>query len=173
MNRAFGASDTMIYIPLIIVSLIGLFSKKRWSLFQFPAARWDCICAESAAAWFLPRAWPRRQCVAAVARFAWLGRGRLEPHAAQSRRHASSLRPDRSLCRATLRHPYRPARIVLRQRASGWRVRLGTELDLTAAYLYRQRVNIALVFIFAILARVDLLAALPPVTATGTFPLTH
>jgi hypothetical protein len=32
VNRAFGASDTIIYIPLIIVSLVGLFLKKPWSL---------------------------------------------------------------------------------------------------------------------------------------------
>lgn len=32
LNRAFGAGDTVIYIPLIAVSIIGLFLKKRWSL---------------------------------------------------------------------------------------------------------------------------------------------
>ena len=32
VNRAFGASDTFIYIPLIAASLIGLLSRKRWSL---------------------------------------------------------------------------------------------------------------------------------------------
>ena len=32
INRAFGASDTIIYIPFIILSMIGLFLKKRWSL---------------------------------------------------------------------------------------------------------------------------------------------
>lgn len=32
VNRAFGASDTLVYIPLIIISLIGLLFKKRWSL---------------------------------------------------------------------------------------------------------------------------------------------
>ena len=32
VNRAFGASDNIVYVPLMIVSLIGLFMKKRWSL---------------------------------------------------------------------------------------------------------------------------------------------
>lgn len=29
MNRAFGVGDTIVYIPLIIISLIGLFMRKR------------------------------------------------------------------------------------------------------------------------------------------------
>jgi hypothetical protein len=32
VNRAFGASDTIVYVPLMAVSLVGLFLKKRWSL---------------------------------------------------------------------------------------------------------------------------------------------
>ena len=32
LNRAFGAGDTIIYIPLIALSLIGLVLKKRWSI---------------------------------------------------------------------------------------------------------------------------------------------
>jgi hypothetical protein len=32
VNRAFGAGDTIVYIPLMVVSLIGLFRKKRWAL---------------------------------------------------------------------------------------------------------------------------------------------
>ncbi|MBT3225982.1 MAG: hypothetical protein HOK67_26280 [Deltaproteobacteria bacterium] len=32
VNRAFGSGDTVVYIPLLIVSLIGLCRKKRWSL---------------------------------------------------------------------------------------------------------------------------------------------
>ena len=32
MNRAFGAGDTVIYIPLILGSLAGLFLNKRWAL---------------------------------------------------------------------------------------------------------------------------------------------
>ena len=32
VNRAFGAGDTMVYIPLIALSLIGLMRGKRWSL---------------------------------------------------------------------------------------------------------------------------------------------
>ena len=32
VNRAFGAADTLIYLPLLISSLIGLWIKKRWAL---------------------------------------------------------------------------------------------------------------------------------------------
>jgi len=32
VNRAFGAADTVVYIPLIFVSLCGLLLKKSWSL---------------------------------------------------------------------------------------------------------------------------------------------
>jgi len=32
INRAFGVGDTLIYIPLIISSIIGLFLKKNWAL---------------------------------------------------------------------------------------------------------------------------------------------
>ena len=32
LNRAFGAGDTVIYIPVVIMSIIGLVLKKRWSL---------------------------------------------------------------------------------------------------------------------------------------------
>lgn len=32
VNRAFGVGDTMIYIPLIVLSIIGLILRKRWSL---------------------------------------------------------------------------------------------------------------------------------------------
>lgn len=32
INRAFGASDTLVYMPLIAISLVGLFLRKPWSL---------------------------------------------------------------------------------------------------------------------------------------------
>jgi hypothetical protein len=32
VNRAFGAGDTIVYIPLIALSIIGLILRKRWSL---------------------------------------------------------------------------------------------------------------------------------------------
>jgi hypothetical protein len=32
VNRAFGMGDTVVYIPLLIASLIGLWLKKRWAL---------------------------------------------------------------------------------------------------------------------------------------------
>jgi len=37
MNRAFGASDTFVYIPLMVVSLIGLILRKRWALLSTAA----------------------------------------------------------------------------------------------------------------------------------------
>jgi hypothetical protein len=32
MNRAFGVGDTAVYIPLMIISLIGLVRRKRWAV---------------------------------------------------------------------------------------------------------------------------------------------
>ncbi len=32
VNQAFGAADTLVYVPLIVVSLIGLWRRRRWSL---------------------------------------------------------------------------------------------------------------------------------------------
>ena len=32
INRGFGAGDTVIYIPLIVLSIIGLILKKKWAL---------------------------------------------------------------------------------------------------------------------------------------------
>jgi hypothetical protein len=32
INRAFGVADTIIYIPLMVISLYGLLLKKNWSL---------------------------------------------------------------------------------------------------------------------------------------------
>lgn len=32
VNRGFGAGDTVVYIPLMAASLIGLLKKKRWAL---------------------------------------------------------------------------------------------------------------------------------------------
>ena len=38
VNRAFGAGDSVVYIPLMIASLAGLCLKKRWSLLTTAAA---------------------------------------------------------------------------------------------------------------------------------------
>ncbi len=38
VNRAFGAGDTIVYIPLIVISIIGLILRKRWSLLTAAAA---------------------------------------------------------------------------------------------------------------------------------------
>jgi len=32
VNRAFGAADTAVYVPLMLISLVGLILRKRWSL---------------------------------------------------------------------------------------------------------------------------------------------
>ncbi len=32
INRAFGAGDTLVYIPLVAISILGLVLKKRWAL---------------------------------------------------------------------------------------------------------------------------------------------
>lgn len=32
MNRGFGMGDTVIYLPVIVLSLVGLVSRKRWAL---------------------------------------------------------------------------------------------------------------------------------------------
>lgn len=37
VNRAFGAADTVVYIPLMVVSMIGLWLRKRWSLLTLAA----------------------------------------------------------------------------------------------------------------------------------------
>jgi len=38
VNRAFAAADTIVYIPLIIVSITGLILKKTWSLLTTAAS---------------------------------------------------------------------------------------------------------------------------------------
>ena len=37
VNRAFGAGDTIVYIPLMLASLIGVWFRKRWSLLTMAA----------------------------------------------------------------------------------------------------------------------------------------
>jgi hypothetical protein len=37
INRAFGVGDTIIYIPLILLSIAGLILKKRWALISTAA----------------------------------------------------------------------------------------------------------------------------------------
>ncbi len=32
MNRGFGAADTLVFIPLMVISIVGLFQRRRWSL---------------------------------------------------------------------------------------------------------------------------------------------
>ena len=38
VNRAFGAGDTVVYVPLLLASLIGLWRRKSWSLIVTGAA---------------------------------------------------------------------------------------------------------------------------------------
>jgi len=49
INRAFGAGDTIIYLPLLAVSLIGLVLRRRWALLSTGAAMaisayWATVC---------------------------------------------------------------------------------------------------------------------------------
>lgn len=49
VGRAFAVSDTIVYIPLMLASLIGLWLKKRWSLITTAAvagisAYWTVTC---------------------------------------------------------------------------------------------------------------------------------
>jgi hypothetical protein len=37
VNRGFGAGDTVIYIPLILLSMAGLYLRKRWALYAAAA----------------------------------------------------------------------------------------------------------------------------------------
>lgn len=32
VNRAFGAADTVVYIPLMVASLVGLWQRRRWAV---------------------------------------------------------------------------------------------------------------------------------------------
>lgn len=57
VNRAFGAADTVVYIPLMVVSMIGLWLRRRWSLLTTAAffgasAYWTATV--SFIFWFLP-----------------------------------------------------------------------------------------------------------------------
>lgn len=50
VNRSFGVGDTVIYLPLIIVSIVGLLLKRRWSLVTTAgvlaiSAYWATVCA--------------------------------------------------------------------------------------------------------------------------------
>ena len=37
VNRAFGVADTIVYLPLIVISMVGLILRKRWSLLVLAA----------------------------------------------------------------------------------------------------------------------------------------
>ncbi|NNE66659.1 MAG: hypothetical protein HKN33_08830 [Pyrinomonadaceae bacterium] len=37
VNRSFGAADSVIYVPLMVASLIGLLKRKNWSLYLLAA----------------------------------------------------------------------------------------------------------------------------------------
>ena len=37
VNRAFGAADTVVYIPLMLVSIVGLWLRQRWALLTLAA----------------------------------------------------------------------------------------------------------------------------------------
>ena len=50
VNRAFGVGDTLVYVPLMVISLVGLFLRKHWALLTTAAAMgisayWATTCA--------------------------------------------------------------------------------------------------------------------------------
>ncbi|NNG03562.1 MAG: hypothetical protein HKM95_05605 [Inquilinus sp.] len=57
MNKAFGAGDTVVYVPLIVASLAGLFLRKRWAVVTTAAVMGISAYWASTVAflfWFLP-----------------------------------------------------------------------------------------------------------------------
>jgi hypothetical protein len=49
VNRAFGVGDTLVYVPLMVISLVGLFLRKHWALLTTAAvmgisAYWAITC---------------------------------------------------------------------------------------------------------------------------------
>ena len=49
VNKAFGVGDTIIYIPLLIIGLLGLWQKKVWGIFVMGGAYaitayWPMVC---------------------------------------------------------------------------------------------------------------------------------
>lgn len=49
VNKAFGVGDTIIYLPLLFVGLIGLWQKKEWGIFAMISALaitayWPVVC---------------------------------------------------------------------------------------------------------------------------------
>lgn len=38
LNKAFAAADTVIYLPLVVIGLVGLLLRKTWGLIAFSAA---------------------------------------------------------------------------------------------------------------------------------------
>ncbi|MBC8366578.1 hypothetical protein H8E52_04135 [bacterium] len=57
VNRAFGAGDTIVYTPLLALSLAGLWLRRRWALIATAAAAGASLywtATVSFAFWFLP-----------------------------------------------------------------------------------------------------------------------
>ena len=49
VNKGFGISDTIIYIPLMLIGLIGTWTKKKWGIWSMIAALgitiyWPVVC---------------------------------------------------------------------------------------------------------------------------------
>ena len=38
VNKAFGVGDTIIYIPLLVIGLVGLWSRKKWGIYAMVSA---------------------------------------------------------------------------------------------------------------------------------------
>jgi len=49
INKGFGLSDTIIYLPLLVIGLVGLWLRKKWGLFAMVGALgitayWPMVC---------------------------------------------------------------------------------------------------------------------------------
>ncbi len=49
LNKGFGVGDTIIYIPLMVIGLLGLWQKKRWGVYAMVGALgitayWPMVC---------------------------------------------------------------------------------------------------------------------------------
>ena len=49
LNKAFGVGDTIIYLPLLVIGIVGLWLRKKWGLFAMTGALgitayWPVVC---------------------------------------------------------------------------------------------------------------------------------
>ncbi len=49
INKGFGVGDTIVYVPLLVIGIVGLWLKKKWGLFAMAGALgitayWPMVC---------------------------------------------------------------------------------------------------------------------------------